>query len=268
MRRGEACRVSGPLVEYDGGMRWILWPSVAGLGLALASCGGDASSDDGSGGAAGGSAGATGGSGGASGGSGGASGGSGGASGGSGGAMGGSAGVAGSAADAGLDGAAGGGTGGSAGADAAVDGGAVWPDLLFQGVWFVGWAGGLDHFSWVKFTESAPGQANGTWAALDSKCGSCTPYFQCEGKDGLFIASKSDPKTVTMQYPLACAGGSGAPGSEEWTVTAISTPSGFPPGAQLELSLQVGASPSQTISAYQYPASQCNGAFTQCTAPF
>jgi len=159
----------------------------------------------------------------------------------------------------GVDGGAG--AGGRAGSDA---GAQSFPDVLYQGVWFVGWSGGLDHYSWVKFSPSSPGATNGTWAVIDSTCLPCTPYFQCEGNNGLFSAT-SATRTLVMQYPLACSD-SGAPGSETWTVQRILAPAGGPPGAELQLILDVSGRAG--IAAYRYSASHCDAGFTSCPGPY
>jgi hypothetical protein len=126
-----------------------------------------------------------------------------------------------------------------------------------------GWSGGLDHYSWMKFTQSAPGQPNGQWAALDLACASCTGYFPCEGNDGLFISSSAPAPTLTLQYPQACSGAT----SETWTIQGFVSPVSFPPGALLQMNVQVGSG-GQMIQAFQYPSSQCNAGFTSCTSPF
>lgn len=157
----------------------------------------------------------------------------------------------------------GGGSAGDASTDAPLVDGGDWPDVLFQGVWFAGWAGGLDHFSWMKLTKS--GATNGQWAALDSVCTSCTGYFPCEGNDGLFIASSaSTTQSLTLQYPQACTGSTG----EEWTILGFDSPPAFPPGALLQMNIQVGNGAGLTLQAFLYPASQCNAGFTSCTNPF
>jgi hypothetical protein len=232
------------------------------FGLLAPACGGDERATDGdrdaSAGMAGGGTGARGGAGGQADSAAGAS-------------SGGSGGRAGSAGRGGTTG-AGGATGGAAGerdggADAAAGadaGNPAFPEVLYRGVWFAGWAGGLDHFSWVKFSPSSPTATNGTWAVLDSKCLSCTPYFQCQGRDGLFSATPAT-REIVMQYPLACSD-SGAPSAETWTVQSTHPAGSFPPGSDLTLSIQVsGRGP---INAHRYPASQCDAGFTSCTSPF
>ena len=153
------------------------------------------------------------------------------------------------------------GASGVAGSDA---GGQAFPSVLYQGVWFAGWSGGLDHYSWVKFSPSSPGATNGTWAAVDPSCVTCTRLLPCAGRDGLFSATPAT-RTIVMQYPLACSD-SGAPGSETWTVRSISQPSGSPPGA--ELVLAIGVEGRASIDAYRYPASHCDAGFTSCPGPW
>jgi hypothetical protein len=156
----------------------------------------------------------------------------------------------------------GGGSAGDASMDAPIGDGGTWPDVLFQGVWFAGWAGGLDHFSWMKFTKS--GQTNGQWAALDSQCTSCTGYFPCQGSDGLFSASSGSTQTLTLQYPQSCSG----PTGEDWTILGFAPAQSFPPGALLTMNIQVGSGAGLNLQAFLYPASQCNAGFTSCTNPF
>jgi len=73
--------------------------------------------------------------------------------------------------------------------------------------------------------------------------------------------------TLTLQYPTACSD-SGAPDSEVWTFSSFTASPSWPPGALLQANVQVGTNPSQTITAFLYPASQCNPAFKSCTNPF
>jgi hypothetical protein len=146
------------------------------------------------------------------------------------------------------------------------DGGNVeYPDILFTGVWLVGWIGDLDHFSWVKFTRSAPGQSNGTWATLSSNCAACAPYFHCEGSDGLFSANATD-KSLVLQYPLSCSD-SGAPGAETWSFTGFHPPAGYPPGAILHAAITKDPTAPGPIGAYLFPATQCTDTFKSCTEP-
>jgi hypothetical protein len=151
-------------------------------------------------------------------------------------------------------------------ADAAADGPIVqdWPNVLYSGVWLAGWSGGLDHYSWLEFTPSSASQPNGTWAALDLECTSCTGYFACEGSDGLFAASGGGPKQeIVLQYPQACQSS-----GETWTIVGMSSSPSFPPGALLSLDVQVDPSSGPSLTMLLYPKSQCNAAFTSCTSPF
>src|SRR5437867_701519 len=50
-----------------------------------------------------------------------------------------------------------------------------------NGIWLIGWSGGLDHFSWARFTCTFLG--GGTVDFLDPMGNAAwTPYFGCQGQ--------------------------------------------------------------------------------------
>jgi hypothetical protein len=150
-----------------------------------------------------------------------------------------------------------GGAGGATGTGGTGGGGATFPDVLDDGVWLIGWSGGLDHYSWVRFQFLAMNQ--GTIDVLDAVGPTLTPFYSCEGM-GLFSA---DPATgvATLQLPAGCGANS------LLKFASFSPPSGFPPGATLESSI-VEQGSMQPLMGYLYPSSQCDAAFTSCTSPF
>lgn len=96
-------------------------------------------------------------------------------------------------------------------ADALVaeDAASTFPARLYDGIWLVGWSGGLVHVSWVRFTPAADG-LSGTWATAPGVCGACVGYFRggmpafdgCTASDGTFTVTP--PATVTLRPPSAC----------------------------------------------------------------
>jgi len=126
--------------------------------------------------------------------------------------------------------------------------------LLDDGVWLVGWAGGLNHFSWLRFQYL--GTTNGTVDLLALTCAGCTSFYPCDGQ-GQFTL---DPATAEMviDLPVACAGQAtlvfGAFYDVEWpmgTLTGVEVTDGMYP-----------------IEGYLFPPGQCDPAFTSCTDPF
>jgi hypothetical protein len=168
-----------------------------------------------------------------------------------GGGSGGSAGVGGAGA-AGGDG----GAGGDAGSGGAGGGGGALKANLEDGVWLIGWAGGLDHFSWVRFVFTTGTQ--GSIELLTPDQPTFTPYFPCEGM-GLFSIDEATSEAL-MQLPAACA---------QTTTLGFESfsPAGGPPSAILTAAIQ-DQSVGQAISGYKYASSHCNAAFTTCGDPY
>lgn len=154
-------------------------------------------------------------------------------------------------------GGAGGVGGGSGGAGGAGGGSSMFTDTLDKGVWLIGWAGGLDHFSWVRYTFLTPTQ--GSIDVLDSICVSCTPYFPCQGK-GLFSADPA-ANEVLMQLPMACNNK-----TVTLTFSNFTPPGAFPPSATLSASIT--EQPATPLQGYQYPEAHCDAGFTTCKSPW
>jgi hypothetical protein len=56
-------------------------------------------------------------------------------------------------------------------------------DLLVAGDWLIGWSGGMEHYSWYRFTQDGADQSKGTVRSRRSECLACGPYA-CQGIDG------------------------------------------------------------------------------------
>ena len=130
------------------------------------------------------------------------------------------------------------------------------PEVLGDGFWLIGWSGGLDHYSWVRFTFQT--STTGTFTLLDAAGVSLTPFYPCEGS-GPFTVSLGTG-VVVLELPAACD-------TPEAYLDFVSfaDPGGFPPHAiKAAEILTLG----QTISGYQHDAAFCDAAFTMCGAPF
>jgi hypothetical protein len=238
-------------------MRHVAWFF---LSLGFLACSEESSTPSGgagSGGAAGGagapaSSSATGGTGGASGAS---------SSGGAGGTSGAGAG-GGTTLDAGTDGAdssdgpSSDGEGGSACPD---EGTAKFPDAFRDSVWLIGWSGGLNHYSWVRFNFLSPTGLNGTASVLDASGVGTTPYFPCQGNDGLFSA---DPtlRQIVLQLPQSCA--------DAGVIDAVLRVICFDSvhlvrGSSLAASIDERARP---LEGHRFPKDYCGANFTSCPA--
>ena len=148
--------------------------------------------------------------------------------------------------------------------DAAIkDASGSFPHTL-DGIWLVGWIGGLNRFSWVKFqaTSASGGKA---WI-LDGKglSGGTVPYWNCSGSTSWNITSK--PDTVQLHMPGSTCNGYKSSNYTFANITPMTA--SYPKGAthQATVTAYQGATPAQ-ISGYKFPASQCDAAMTKCVDP-
>ncbi len=217
-------------------MRRILW-AVLGAAMGLA-CGGS-TSDDGSsaGGASSGGSGALGGSSGTS------------ATGGS------SAGGAGGTGGSSTGGVAGSSTGGTGALGGSGGFGGGSPFEKFAGTWLIGWAGNLNHYSWVRL------DVDGTASFLDGALLAINaPFWDCSGMGSWIPTAKID--TVGLTFPSSCN-----LGFESYTFTKIEPATGpFPKGAIDHATLEPLTS-TQLVEGFRFPDSQCDAAMTICTDP-
>ena len=135
------------------------------------------------------------------------------------------------------------------------------PSVL-DGIWLVGWSGGLRHFSWIRFSVKAA--ANGTATVLDGKAlPSNAPLWSCSGAASWAITAR--PRTVQINFPgSTCTGHR----SDSYTFANFKQPGVVPKGANLRADV-TGTYPSGVkLEAFKFPASQCNAAMTTCKNPF
>jgi hypothetical protein len=146
--------------------------------------------------------------------------------------------------------------GGTAGAGGQ-GGSGGFPSILGEGVWLIGWSGGLDHYSWLRF--DFVDEVSGNYQVIDATCPSCTGLYMCQGTNTF----NADPATgeLHISLPLPCAA------AHTLDFQSFSAPSGFFPNAVLEAQILDVGTASMLIGA-QFPAAQCDSAFTTCANPF
>lgn len=129
-----------------------------------------------------------------------------------------------------------------------------------DGIWLLGWSGGLNHFSWVRFTvDGMAGGAAQYNAGADLAYNA--PLWSCNGAGTWMLTAK--PDTVGFNFPPSCTDG-----FQAYTFLSFQAPSSsFPKGAILEATVEAPTMPGQTFNAYKFPDSQCDAAMTKCTDP-
>jgi hypothetical protein len=125
-----------------------------------------------------------------------------------------------------------------------------------DGIWLIGWSGGLNHYSWLRFTSM--GFGFGTVEILDPMGNAAwTPYF-CSGKGTFGITQAPDTiaimGTCANMYIL------------HWT--DFYPPGLFPQGAILASHLNdLSSGNPMVLDGWKFDANQCDANFTMCTLP-
>jgi hypothetical protein len=143
----------------------------------------------------------------------------------------------------------------------ATDGNTGFPQAL-DGIWLVGWMGGLNRFSWGRFTVTS--KSGGTAIINKGTLSSGTvPYWNCNGTTTWNITSK--PNTIQLHYPAAqCTG----MWSGSFTFKSIVPYTGtYPKGAQFVAVIQALSATPGTVSGFKFPPSQCDATMTTCKDP-
>jgi len=130
-----------------------------------------------------------------------------------------------------------------------------------NGIWLVGWSGGLRHYSWVRITSDSSGQWTGTAEFLSGEdISSNSPYWACSGKGTWMIPQKVN--SILFTFPSSCPSGI----EMEYTFE-FSLPMPYPPGASLAAVVSP-LSGSQKLEGYKFPDSQCDATMSTCIDPF
>lgn len=74
-----------------------------------------------------------------------------------------------------------------------------WPKAL-RGTWLVGWLGGLNHFTWIKF--DGDGDAGKALFNPGKNLTANAPIWDCGGQGSWMMTAK--PNTVALTFPKAC----------------------------------------------------------------
>ena len=135
----------------------------------------------------------------------------------------------------------------------------AFPEILRSGIWLIGWHGGPEHFSWVRFDFIDA--TRGSIEVRDPQVDINLPLFGCDGT-GLFIADPNNNELV-IQAPT-CREGVGDL-RLQWGDPAA--PGEVVPRAQAAIPLR-DLDQERSFQAYLHPLEMCNREFTRCENPF
>lgn len=141
--------------------------------------------------------------------------------------------------------------------DASADAGDFPANL--DGIWLIGWSGGMNHFSWVRISGGSAWGGEAVFLA-DSGILSNLPFWNCNGAGSWTATQKIN--TIAFYFPSSCS-----LGMEAYTFVSFDVPSGGPSKATLHATIE-GAKPGQLLDGYRFPLDQCDAAMTTCKDPW
>ena len=132
-----------------------------------------------------------------------------------------------------------------------------------EGIWLVGWSGGMNHYSWVRFTVTS--SFGGTAVILDGQSlFANVPYWSCSGATSWNLASK--PDTIQLHFPSSTCVPQGLK-SSSYTFSNIKPATGsWPKGATHTAQVTTSLQPT-SLEGHRFPKTQCDAAMTSCTDP-
>jgi len=136
-----------------------------------------------------------------------------------------------------------------------------------EGVWLIGWSGGMNHFSWVRFSRMATRTMTkkDAWILEGKAITSNLPLLNCKGKATYWMGAAKNTIYLDLPSSGCFPGGAKSPG---FIFSNFDTSgAGAPKDAIMSARVQV-QSTLQMLEGYKFPNTWCNKAMTSCKAPF
>jgi hypothetical protein len=131
---------------------------------------------------------------------------------------------------------------------------------FLSGIWLVGWSGGLNHYSWIRFSSDASNCIEGRIDILDPPNGApWSPFWPCQGTGRWTLTQR--PQTVQLSLPPGC----GDDATDVFTFVAPAPAPSWPAGTLFQVTLE--RTVSGTFDGFKYPDSQCDADMTTCQSP-
>ena len=128
-----------------------------------------------------------------------------------------------------------------------------------EGVWLIGWSGGMNHYSWVRIAGAPNFNGDAVFLAGTDLLAN-TPFWDCSGPGTWMLTQK--PYTVGFYFPTSCTSG-----FEAYTFLSFEPPIGGPPNANLHATIE-GLTPNQPLEGWRFPSDQCDPGMNTCKSPW
>lgn len=128
------------------------------------------------------------------------------------------------------------------------------------GIWLMGWSGGLNHYSWVRFSSTTGYSGTADFLAGEDLPANA-PYWPCTGQGEWTVTAK--PDTIQLLFPASCG-----LTSEAMTFLSFGPGAGYPVDAIMQATIESLANPGMMIEGYKFAAGQCEADMSACGNPF
>ena len=138
---------------------------------------------------------------------------------------------------------------------------------VLEGVWLIGWSGGMNHFSWVRFSKMATRTMTkkDAWLLDGQAITSNLPQWSCNGKASYWMGAAGN--TIYLDFPsTSCLPGGKL--TQGYVFGDFNTSgAGAPQDAMLSATVKLQAT-LEELSGYKYPDTWCDATMTACKAPW
>lgn len=130
---------------------------------------------------------------------------------------------------------------------------------MLDGVWLIGWSGGMNHYSWVRLSGAPQWGGDAEFLAGEDLFANL-PFWNCSGKGSWMITAK--PYTIGLQFPSHCS-----LGFTSFTFVTVQ-PASYPTGAVLYATLEDLAEPGLPVEGFKFHSNWCDPAMSSCPDPW
>ncbi|MCA9670702.1 MAG: hypothetical protein KC503_34130 [Myxococcales bacterium] len=133
---------------------------------------------------------------------------------------------------------------------------------VFEGLWLVGWSGGLNHFSWVRFAPLGSAMKAKAYINRGANIIGNAPLLDCDGETTWWIGAAF--YTTYLDLPSSSCNGDT---TAAWVFSNFGPTDALAPAALLRADVKEQAT-SNPLYAYKFPDNWCDATLTTCKKPF
>ena len=144
------------------------------------------------------------------------------------------------------------------------------PEVL-EGVWLVGWSGGLNHYSWVRFGHASmpsPVSKADAWILDGKDLLSNAPIWNCSGKTTWYMGAAADTAYLDFPSPSCLQTAAGPATMMGYVFSDYAPPTATDPRGAVLLATVKDQPTLRAWQGFKFPDDWCDANMTTCKNPF